>query len=163
MGFGVDSLEHMLTKQQSTATALGVGILGLILALLLEADIGLTSGIWYPIIYAGAPAIAATATFAHERPNVGPALLLGIGVWILGSSILALASAVVLSLGTPAKFTQSPVSAVLSAGLLFLGFLLVPVLLTGVAARRRCLQTVLALVFVPVGQALLAGVLIVGR
>lgn len=143
--------------------AFGVGGLGLVCSLALEADVGLSSGIWYPIIYAGGPAIAAAATFAHARPGVGPLRLLGVGVWLLVSSILALAVAVVLSLGFPAKFPQSPVAAVLSAGLLYVGFLLVPVGLAVVAARYRGLRTVLALAVSPVGQAVVAAVLIVPR
>lgn len=148
-------------EREISLAAFGVGGLGLLLALALEADVGLSSGLWYPIIYAGAPAVAAAAAFARERPSVGRAHLLGIGAWLLVSSALALAVAVVLSLGFPPELPESPLSAVLSAGLLYVGFLLVPVALAVVAARRPGLRAVLAFGISPFAQSAIAAVLIV--
>lgn len=148
-------------QRATSLVALGVGGIGLLLALALEADIAFSSGLWYPIVYAGTPAIAATAAFARERPNVGRVHLFGIGVWLLVSSVLALVVAVVLSLGFPSEVPELPVSAVLSAGLLYVGFLLAPVALAVVAVRHRGLRTVLAPGLSPFAQAAIAAVLIV--
>lgn len=142
--------------------AVATGVLGLLLALALDADL-LGSGIWYPVFYAGAPALTATAVFRHERPDAGPLGLLAVGVWVLVSSVLALAVAVVLTLGFPADVPPSPARSVISAGLLYLGFLLVPVGLAVAAARRRGIRTVLLLLVSPVGQAVIAAVLIISR
>lgn len=75
--------------------------------------------------------------------------------------LLALAVAVVLSLDFPSEIPESPLSAVLSAGLLYVGFLLVPVALAVVAARRPVLRAVLAFGISPFAQAAIAAVLIV--
>lgn len=114
--------------------ALGVGGIGLVVTLGPEADMGFSSGIWYPVFYAGAPAIAATAAFVHEREDVGFLRLLGVGAWFLAGSVLALAVAVVLALDFPTETIRSPVSAVLAAGILYLGLLLGPVVLAVAAA-----------------------------
>lgn len=145
-------------QRETSLVALGVGGIGLLLALALEADIAFSSGLWYPIVYAGAPAIAATAAFARERPNVGRVHLFGIGAWLLVSSVLALAVAVVLSLGFPSEVPEPPVSAVLSAGLLYVGFVLALAAVYAIAARRRGRGAVGVLLLAPIVQAAFAGV-----
>lgn len=149
-------------EQMTKGVTISVAVLGLVLTLALEADV-LESGLWYPVFYAGGPAIAATAAFAHERPDIGSLRLLGVGVWLLVTSVLALAVVVILSLGYPPEVTQSPVSAAILAGVLYLGFLFVPVGLAVAAARRRGLRTALLLMPSPVGQALIAAILIIPR
>ena len=144
----------------ATAVAVASGVLGLLSALALEADLLFEAGVWYPVVYAGAPTVAATAAFAHERPGADPPRLAGVAAWVLAGSVLALAAAVVLSLGFPAETPRSPVATVLGAGLLYAGFLLVPVGLAVAAARRRGARSALALALSPVGQVLVAAVVI---
>lgn len=93
----------------------------------------------------------------------GPFRLASAGAWFLASSVLALATAVVLSLGLPAEMPRSPVSSVVGAALLYAGFLAVPVGLAVAAARRRALETALLLALSPFGQALVAAAVVLSR
>lgn len=140
------------------AVVLGAGF---VLALALELD-GLASGLWYPVIYAGAPALASVAAFVHERPATGPLSLVAVGGWVLGSSVLALAVLVVLVLGGPAQ-PRPPALALLFATLLYAGFCLVPVGLAALAARRRGVRTAALLAVAPVGQGAVAAALAFAR
>jgi len=105
--------------QRAKAAGFIVGSLGLVLAVALETDVILSSGLWYLVIYAGAPALASVAAFVHERPTAGPLVLVGTGGWVLGTAVLALAITVVLTLGFPAGGPRLPGFALLSTGLLY--------------------------------------------
>jgi hypothetical protein len=147
------------TRRYATFVAVGTAGIGFVLSLALVVDVVLSSGLWYPVIYAGAPAIAATATFASERPGTGVIRLLGVGAWLLASSVLALAAAVAFSVGaTPSP--GSAMSPILFGLSLYLGFLFVPYGLAVAAARSHGVRTVLLLALSPAGQAAIAWVLI---
>lgn len=111
--------------RRARAVTLASGGVGLVASLALEADLLFESGLWYPVFYAGAPAVAATVAFAHACPATGPFRLARVGAWFLASSVLALPAAVVLSLGFPAETPRSPVSSVVGAALIYAGFLAV--------------------------------------
>jgi hypothetical protein len=149
--------------RRARAVAVASGAIGLVAALALKADLLFTSGVWYPVFYGVAPAVAATAAFLSERPGAGPLRLAGVGTWVLVSFILALAEAVVLATEFPGDALRSPVSTVLAAGLLYAGFLCVPVGLAVAAARRRGLETAFLLARSPLGQGFVAAALVVLR
>lgn len=139
-------------RRLAGSLAVGGGVVGLLLALGIEADVGLDSGLWYPVAYAGAPSVAATLVFTRERPTTGPLGVLAVGVWLLVTAVLALAGVVVLTLGFPTDVPRSLPLTVLFAVGLYLGFLAVPVLAVVVAARLRGAWAVLPLVLAPVAQ-----------
>lgn len=147
-------------RRYARPAAVGTGVLGLVMALALEADLVLTSGIWYPVVYAGAPTAAGLATFVHGRPTARARWLVALGVWLLVGSVLALALGVVLALASPRVTPVTPLEGLLSSALLYAGFVLVPVALAHIAASQRGLRAVLPVVLAPVGQAVVAALLI---
>ncbi|GCF12694.1 hypothetical protein Harman_06290 [Haloarcula mannanilytica] len=148
-------------RRRAKLAGVVIGSLGFVLALAQELAV-LASGLWYPVIYAGAPALASVAAFVHERPTAGPLRLVGVGSWVLVTSVLALAVLVVLVLGFPAQ-PRFPGFELLFAGLLYAGFCLVPASLAAVAARQRGVRTVALLALVPLGQTVVAAVLVFAR
>ncbi|MBX0321965.1 hypothetical protein EGH21_02855 [Halomicroarcula sp. F13] len=150
-------------NRQWTALAVAVGALGAVLAFAIEADLGLADGIWYPVVYACVPAVAATAAFAHERPGESPVLVATVGGWLLVTSVLALAGFLVLSLGFPPRTARPPIVALGFVLALYLGYLLVPVAAALAAGRTRGIRAIGALALAPVGQLLVGAVLVVLR
>ncbi|EMA29715.1 hypothetical protein C444_12987 [Haloarcula japonica DSM 6131] len=148
-------------RRRALLAGVVVGSLGFVLALALELDV-LGSGLWYPVIYAGTPALSSVAAFAHERPTAGPLRLLAVGSWVLITSVLALAVLVVLTLGFPAR-PRFPAFALVLAGLLYAGFCLVPAGLAAVAARQRGVRAVVPLALAPFGQIAVAAVIVFVR
>lgn len=146
-------------RQRLALAVIAIGIAGLAIAAAAEAYVAFDSGLWYPVVYAGIPSLAAAAAFARERPKSRPLILGLVGGWILVSSVFALALTVVLAVGTPPTGSRPSGIAFAAALALYLAFLLVPVGAATAAARRTGVRTVVPLVLSPVAQIAIGAVL----
>lgn len=129
----------------------------------LESGVGFDDGIWYPVVYAGIPALVAPLVYAHTRPDATPLQSVLLAGWMLVSSVLALEGTVVLVLGFPPTGPRPWLLTRLFPVRLYLGFLLGPVGTASVAARQRGLLAVVALLLSSVCQLLVAALLVLAR
>lgn len=152
-----------LTRRTATVGALSAGVLGLVLALAVESDLGLDSGLWYPVAYAGSPALTAPLAFARGRVDASTPALVAVSLWVLLSSVLALAGTVVLVLGFPPRGPTPWLLARAYPFLLYLAFVGPPTVAALTGARLGRFRAAAVLAFAPVGQLLAAALLIVLR
>jgi hypothetical protein len=91
-----------------------------------------------------------------------PTIITDLGITEATAGI-ALAITVVLTLGFPAGDPRLPGFALISTGLLYAGFCLVPTGLATVAARQRGIRTAAVLALAPVGQVIIAATIVFAR